>query len=189
MLIILEGNECNFKTTIANKLSKKLGYQIVKGSSFEQSTCTQDELFNKFMEYAQLENTVLDRFYISNLVYAPIYKDFSMINNKQQKEIERVLRDNRALMILLDADVEVLKERMRKRGDDYVKEDKLEEINLKYKEVMQTVSIPHVVINTEETSYAKENNLDITDLITNSIINLAKHIQQEGEYTYGTEKS
>jgi cytidylate kinase len=75
MLIILEGNECNFKSTVAEKLSNLIGFNVVKGSSFEMSKTTNEELFNKFNQLSNLNRTIIDRFIYSNLVYASLYKD------------------------------------------------------------------------------------------------------------------
>ena len=134
-LIILEGNECNFKTTVAEKLSKKLGWEVVKGSSFEMSQCNNEELYQKFIDLTKLDNVIIDRFTWSNLVYASLYEDFSIITLEQAKEIQRLIVD-KAYVVFLHADHEVLIERIGVRGDDYVKTEKLESINKKYWEVI-----------------------------------------------------
>lgn len=134
-IIILEGNECNYKTTVANKLSEKLGYPIVKGSSFEMSTCTQEELFQQFVDFTKMDNVIIDRFIWSNLVYAPLYKDFSMISLEQAKDIQRMIMD-KAYLVVLHSDHETLAARLDERGDEYVKTERLQEINNKYWEVL-----------------------------------------------------
>ncbi len=134
-IIILEGNECNYKTTVANKLSERLGWPVLKGSSFEMSTCTQEELYQKFLNFTEMNDVIIDRFIWSNLVYAPLYKDFSMISLEQAKDIQRRLL-NKAYLVVLHSDVETLTSRLNERGDEYVKVDRLQEINNKYWEVL-----------------------------------------------------
>jgi len=155
VLIILEGNELNFKTTIAKKLSILSGFNTIKGSSFEQSKASNDELFTRFSSMSKMNKTIIDRFIYSNLVYASLYKDFSMINEVQRLHLEEQLRDNNALVIYLHSDVEVLKQRLKVRGDEYVHEDKLQSINERYAEVLKNSTVPVLYINTEHLSSDK----------------------------------
>ena len=149
MLIFLEGNECCFKSTVAEKLSQITGFDIVKGSSFEQSKAPNDVLYDNFTRMLTLDDTIIDRYIFSNLVYANLYKDFSIINNTQRIHIENEMIKKKALIVYLHADVDVLKQRMRERGDEYVKEDRLKEINEMYEEVLETTTVPLLRINTE----------------------------------------
>ena len=114
MLIILEGMDCTGKTTLANKLSEKLGFSIVKGSSFEQAKSGNEALFAGFLELTKLKNTILDRFIYSNEVYAKIYEDYSILTDEQRRFIEREITGS-ALLIYLTAKNEVLIERLGER--------------------------------------------------------------------------
>ena len=146
-LIIVEGSDCSGKTTLINQLSKLLNFQVVKGSSFELSTCTNEQLFEKFSEMTKLKQTILDRFTPSNAVYAPLYKDFALLSDEQRKEIESEIKD-RAIVIYLEADLETLTQRLQARGDDYVTVDKLSSIKEKYQEVMSKVELKTLRFNT-----------------------------------------
>lgn len=148
-MIILEGNECCFKTTISDKLTKKLGWKYVKGSSFELAQCTQEELFTRFMENA-LSNTnvVIDRFIYSNLVYADIYQDFMKINKSQQRMIESILEAKEAKVVYLYADIDVLTNRMNERGDEYIGVDRLQDIDDKYNDVMSNTDMKYISVDT-----------------------------------------
>lgn len=147
VMIILEGNEANFKTTIANKLHAKLNLPIVKGSTFEFAANGNEELFNRMNDLAKLDNVILDRFIYSNLVYADLYDDFSILNTDQVKNIESQIKD-KALLIYLYAPTDTLIKRVEERGDEYVATDRLEGINLKYTEVMANVPIDGRAFNT-----------------------------------------
>ena len=138
MKIILEGNELNFKTTVANKLSKKLDYKIVKGSSFEQSQCTHDELFAKFKAMLMdKEDVIFDRFIYSNLVYACLYEDFAILTPKDIETFELIMSQQEIKTFYFWASDKELKKRLLKRGDEYVKAERLKAINEKYEDVLR----------------------------------------------------
>lgn len=160
MLIILEGNECCFKTTVAEKLNKKLNIPIVKGSSFEHSQCTNEELFQKFKEYAQLDNVIIDRFTYSNRVYATLYEDFAILTDEQRKEIEDMIR-HKAKLYYLFADDKVIEDRIKQRGDDYVDVKMVSHINKEYSQ-----SIMKCTLMTESFDTNEWNSDGITEAIT-----------------------
>lgn len=134
-LIILEGNECVYKTTVAEKLRKAIGYEVKKGSSFEMSMGTNQELYDAFNRMTYWENTIVDRFVYSNRVYASLYPKYTLLEDDQYIDIQEKIKD-KSLVVYLYADVDVLKERMSVRGDEYIKEDGLEDINIFYSDIM-----------------------------------------------------
>ncbi|MGM9986338.1 MAG: hypothetical protein ACI35O_03825 [Bacillaceae bacterium] len=151
MLIILEGNECNFKTTVAEKLSKELNLPVVKGSSFELAQCSNQELYEHFLRLSQMDNVIVDRSWISNYVYATLYKDYAILSPEQRLDIEQQVYD-KALLVYLYADEETIIGRLRVRGDEYVEESKIGTINKVYLEAMdQTELIVHS-FNTKKNS-------------------------------------
>lgn len=135
MLIILEGNECCFKTTIAEKLSKQLNIPIVKGSTFEFSKCTNEELFERFKKLTELDNVIIDRFIYSNRVYATLYEDYAILTDNQREEIEQLIQ-HKASVYYLFADDNTIKARIRLRGDDYVVPEMVSKINHIYSKTM-----------------------------------------------------
>lgn len=137
-MIILEGNETNFKSTIAEKLHSKLGYEVVKGSSFEFATNGNDVLNKRMISFAEMDNIILDRFIYSNLVYASLKKDYSILTQEQVQNIENMIRD-KAIIVYLHAPSEVLVQRLEERGDEYIKSDELKGINEVYEQVMSNV--------------------------------------------------
>lgn len=144
MFIILEGVDCTGKSTLALALSEMLDMDIVKGSSFEQADCTQDELFAKFMELTKLDNVILDRFIYSNAVYAAEYEDFSILSDGQRREIEDEIR-HKAIIIYLYADKHDLLDRFNSRGDDYVSVDRFDSLLDRYSDVMSEIDGLHTI--------------------------------------------
>lgn len=141
---IVVGTDCSGKTSLVEMLSDITKFNVVKGSSFQHSKCTQDELFNKFLEFTKMDNVIFDRFTYCNEVYAPMYDDFAMLSDEHRRFIEQKMKD-KATIIYLYADDEVLEKRFNSRGDDYVSLDKLKYANGKYEEVLHKVEHLEVV--------------------------------------------
>ena len=151
MNIILEGNECNFKTTVANKLSESLKLPVVKGSSFENAKCSNIELYHHFLDLAKKNNVIIDRSWISNRVYATLYSDYAILTQEQREYIEKQVENN-TILVYLYADENVLKERIRERGDDYVDEKMLGKINRTYDEAMEGTRLHTIHFDTANNS-------------------------------------
>jgi thymidylate kinase len=151
MLIILEGNECNYKTTVAEKLSKQLHIPVVKGSTFEFSKCTNEELFERFRSLTELDNVIIDRFIYSNKVYATLYKDYAILTDDQREEIERLIQ-RKATVYYLFADSEIIESRIKERGDDYVVTAMVSKINSQYDITMVKSNLKVVAFDTNDWS-------------------------------------
>jgi deoxyadenosine/deoxycytidine kinase len=163
--IFLEGNECNFKTTVAEKLSKRLGFEIVKGSSFEIATGTNEAMYNHFKSIIGMNNVIVDRFIYSNIVYATLYPEYTILTDHQFEELDGLLKDADSMVIYLYADTDTLKGRMSVRGDEYIKEDKLESINRMYEEIWEN----HTIIEPYGIDTSMFSSDDIVDFIVNQI--------------------
>lgn len=141
---IVVGTDCSGKTSLVDMLSDITEFKVVKGSSFQDSQCTQNELFDKFLEFTKLDNVIFDRFTFCNEVYAEMYDDFAMLSDKQRRFIEQEMKD-KATIIYLYADDEVLEQRFNIRGDDYVPLDKIKYAKGKYEESLSKVKDLEVI--------------------------------------------
>lgn len=134
-LIILEGSDCCFKSTVAAKLSKELKYPIINGSSFELATRGNEKLFEHFNRLADEDNVIIDRFVYSNLVYAKKFKDYSILTEEQLRIIEDKIK-LKAKVVYLHADTNLIKKRLSVRGDEYIEGKDIDSILDLYREVM-----------------------------------------------------
>lgn len=141
---IVVGTDCSGKTSLVDMLSDITEFKVVKGSSFQHSQCSQDELFEKFLEFTKMDNVIFDRFTYCNEVYAEMYDDFAMLSDEQRRFIEREMKD-KATIIYLYADDEVLEKRFNSRGDDYVSLDKIKYAKGKYEKSLSKVKDLEVV--------------------------------------------
>lgn len=138
-MIILEGTDCCYKSTVADKLSKELGYPLIKGSSFELVKAEM-KLFEHFNKLADEDNVIIDRYIYSNLVYAKKFKDYSILTEEQQRAIEEKIRD-KAKVIYLHADPKVIKQRLRERGDEYINDRDIEPVLELYNQVIDEMGL------------------------------------------------
>ncbi len=150
-MIILEGADCCYKSTIADKLSKELGYPVIKGSSFELAKSGNEKLFEHFSKLADEDNVIIDRYIYSNLVYARRFKDYSILTEEQQRAIEEKIRD-KAKVIYLYADPKIIKQRLLERGDEYINDRDIEPVLGLYREVMSDVGLHTYSWDTEQWS-------------------------------------
>lgn len=144
-ILIIEGSDAVGKTTLIEYLRNKIGYSVLKGSSFEiVGECKDsDELYDKFLdllyEAEELDGVIFDRYIYSNSVYASLYKDYTILNYGDRHDLEQMMKYNDVHIIYLYADPNTIKQRLESRGDDYVKSDMIEPILQKYNEVLLTV--------------------------------------------------
>ncbi|WP_332274886.1 AAA family ATPase [Bacillus velezensis] len=148
-MIILEGTDCCYKSTVADKLSKELGYPVLKGSSFELAKSGNEKLFEHFNKLADEDKVIIDRYIYSNLVYARKFKDYSILTEDQQRAIEEKIR-YKAKVIYLYADPKVIKQRLRERGDEYINDQDIEPVLELYREVMSDVGLHTYSWDTEQ---------------------------------------
>ncbi|MCY8063927.1 deoxynucleoside kinase [Bacillus spizizenii] len=139
-LIILEGPDCCFKSTVAAKLSKELKYPIIKGSSFELAVSGNEKLFEHFNKLADEDNVIIDRFVYSNLVYARKFKDYSILSEQQLRIIEDKIK-SKAKVVYLHADSNIIKQRLSVRGDEYIEAKDIYSILDLYREVMNNARL------------------------------------------------
>ena len=160
MIIVLEGCDCVGKTTFAEMLSEKTGYEIVKGSSFEISELGADGMFNHMMELLDRDNIIIDRFFYSNLVYGELY-NYPMMSPIQYMKLTEKL-NKKALVLYLQASPYVIAERMAIRGDDMIKVQDIGSILGTYLQDMNGIFMPKLMLSIDTTV----SNFDyLTDMI------------------------
>jgi thymidylate kinase len=134
MIIVLEGCDCVGKTTFAEMLAEKTGFEIVKGSSFEISELGADGMFNYMMELLDRKNIIIDRFFYSNLVYGELFSYPMMTEEQYDLLVEKL--DKNGLVVYIHAPEGTITHRMANRGDDMIKAENVESILAKYVDVL-----------------------------------------------------
>lgn len=164
MNIVLEGSDATFKTTIANMLGKQLDMKVLKGSSFELSKCTNEELYSFFDELTDLNNSVIDRHIYSNQVYASLYSGYAILTPEQLEKIEQKMMEN-TVVVYLKGDAEIVSKRLDKRGDEYIEPHEVSDILKEYHKVMEEAMTNGMTVISFDTGKLSSN--EIVDQVVN----------------------
>lgn len=159
-IIILEGCDASGKDTFGLRLADELGYEMVRGSSFEISELGADGMFEYMSELLDRDNIVINRFMHSNLVYGALF-DYPMMSHEQYDKLTKKINEV-ALPIYLYSEPHVIKERLSSRGDDMVKASYVDSILRAYSHewVGKYSTVRLLAIDTEysDMSYQREVN-------------------------------
>lgn len=160
-MIILEGIDGVGKTTIS-KLFEENGYNIHHLKYDEKNEDGFISLLNQ--DDGKL---VLDRGFVTELVYGPILRDFSRINKEQEKNLINLYSNARTIIIYLKAAKKDLLERRKDSEEDYnLIMDYYERLNDSYNSIMKYIS-EYITTYTIDTS---EVNLDNTKKFVKQLI-------------------
>ena len=140
MILILEGVDCAGKTWMAERILKKApnAYLIKHGNRpTEDSPAASHMLYKNYK--AMLDTyelaikptggiLIFDRFYMSELIYGPATRGYNLLTLEYQEELSKRLKQNDHLYVEITATKENIIERMKTRGEYYLKLEKLDSI-------------------------------------------------------------
>ena len=171
MHLIFEACDAGGKTTTIEKLQEKLGWKVIKGSSFELAKLDSLGLIKAFHDMTldnYKENVIFDRFIYSNEVYAKMFNDYTLLSDDVRRALEEDFPEQ-TYIIYLYANPEIIKQRLLERGDDYISTDHVEKIMDGYSDAIDKTNIRVLFYNTGQRS---------ADDIVDSIIRI---IEEESE--------
>lgn len=112
MLIVLEGCDGSGKTTIANKLAKMLGAEIIHCTTDTPNTVW---FFRDIIELAQTQNIIADRFCYGQFVYQN--PEERQLNEQDLYHLELTMMNIGARVIYVDAPTATIKDRLANRNE------------------------------------------------------------------------
>lgn len=155
MFIIVSGCDRVGKTSFCNELQKQLNCEYVHFSVPKDK----DQAFNDYLSFiknADNDTTYLiDRFYECENIYAPIYRGYKQNNCRMLDALLRMTA--KTLFIYIQADLEIIKQRINNIGDDYVKENDIELIVNAYQSYMNEIQLPYIILNNNTINDLQEN--------------------------------
>ena len=164
-LIIFTGVDCTGKSTIAKYVSDKLKL------SLKSPDKPKDKQEGKLINYNILDSVntdiILDRYYMEEIVYAPIYRGYKA---DYIKELEKQLMERfNVILVYTYASTNVIKQRFDTRGEDSTRKEDIEQLKINYCDFLHSSLITkRIVVNT---SYDLSDN-DYEDILYNIKCNL-----------------
>lgn len=112
--IILEGCDGVGKTTLANLLL----YRGYKSLHFDYDPrLSIKEKYERILSKDYGDNIVLDRSFVSEMVYGPLRRGYSRLSEQDFSELLQMLNKRGGRIVLLDAAPEIIYDRIQKRAD------------------------------------------------------------------------
>lgn len=146
-LIILTGVDATGKSTIGQMIKDHFNLPLFHlekvGSELE------GDMINHYFMKCINEDMILDRFYMEEVVYAPVYRGYKA---SYIKEFEKELMEKfNVILIYTMADTEVIKQRFEDRGEDLTSPDDIEELKRRYDEFLcESLIDTRFMINTSK---------------------------------------
>jgi len=144
--IILEGCDGVGKTTLANLLIHR-GYKSLH-FDYDPSLSIKEK-YQRILSKDYGDNIVLDRSFISEMVYGPLKRGYSRLSEKDFAELLEMLDKRGGRVVLLDAAPEIIYNRIQKRGDADDKNmdlNQISEIRNLYKQILSPRQECHIDI-------------------------------------------
>lgn len=152
MFIILEGeNKCG-KTSLAKRLHNLTGWEIIH---FGQP---KKEPYIEYVEFLlnRKEPAILDRFYLGEKVYGPLWRGKSELNEWQTRMIEMLLMARNSLNIYCETDEKTIIENFKKEQEEFAKAEQIPDILRYFRKAVKESRLDWVNFNyRKDPAYAK----------------------------------
>ena len=119
-VIILEGIDGGGKTTLATHLKELSPWPatIIHRGPIQNSVF--EEYISPLFDANPDELLIADRWHLSELIYGPLYREVSQINDDTLAEIESVLNVLKATRIVVSPTFSEVEKRLKARGEDFL---------------------------------------------------------------------
>lgn len=158
MILKITGCDCSGKSTLVKALSEKLNWDNIhfdKPKNYEDGKKQYFDFAEK-MNMNPSINIICDRLEEGEWIYAPLYRNYKGDYLQEfEKEITRV---HDYLMVYVKADLEVILERARVRGEDFVKEDDFSKVLDNFDKYLSEQQLPYIIIDTSDSKTEEDVN-------------------------------
>lgn len=146
--VIFEGIDGAGKTTMAEMFSK-IGFQKFHARYHPEISELYSFYYNEILEKSENQRMVLDRSFISEMVYGPILRGKSRLSITQFKRLLEKLRNQHTLLVYLYTPLEIL---LKRKKDKAIPVEHYPLLSKEYEKVLKIVKpfMPVLWINSEK---------------------------------------
>lgn len=148
MIVIIEGLDAVGKTTICKKIAEQYDFQYIKESYTDSNEEKLKRMTDMFQRLTENKNYIYDRTtLIDDFVYGFLNKQQSCLA-EYYDIILRIL--SHCTIIHLQLDEQTQKERLKTRGDEYINEQNVDQIDKNYRKVYEDIyGVMYITLTTD----------------------------------------
>lgn len=146
-IIHVSGMDCTLKTTLCEKLSKILSCEVCHFDKPKNLEDGKKQYFDFLNETYKQNDVICDRYHDGEHIYAPLYRGYE---SNYLHEFETKLREYPYLFVNTVSDINVILERIKLRGEDFVKEEHYQTILDLFEKYLEKQSMPYIKIDTSD---------------------------------------
>lgn len=156
--ILIDGCDLSGKTTLMEFISKKIPGIVFKITDrpFNDSIAERNKIKDHyrsilgFINSHRTINIILDRFFPSELAYSKVKRGYETFDDDDFLILEKSLMSRNHLFVLCDPGTNVLKKRLKIRGDDYMNEADIEALNERYDRFFKRTKMNKIRLDTSK---------------------------------------
>jgi len=132
-IIILEGIDGSGKSTLAQRIAEKstLKTRIEHRGPIENTV--QEEYVKPLFDVELDELLIADRWHVGEMIYGPLYRGKTLVA-PYLGAIESILDWFGAVRIIMSPPIEVVRQRLEERGEDYLEPEHIEFVHKAYED-------------------------------------------------------
>lgn len=147
LFVVFEGADGSGKTSLAQSIAKEFE---VAYSHNDKSSSYEEGKKNSYDYIEVLKNAptgVIDRLvHTGETVYAPIYRGYDGIDYFEDLE-NKMNEEFNILLVYVSANDEIVKERLKNRGEDYINIEDIKKIKDNYAKYLEKTKFPYILFD------------------------------------------
>lgn len=177
MFIVLEGCDGAGKTTLAERLADRARQRDLKADVWHRGVPVRHPLeeyeldletdYPRDVDERLSTLIVADRWHLGQLVYGGLYRDANDLGEGGALHVDLLLESIGATQFIVSPPLDIIRDRLRVRGEDYLKEEHVERVWNHYEQLAKTRRLT-----------SKVNRVEIPDDVLDSTIDFAAHMTE-----------
>lgn len=152
MFVVFTGPDLAGKSTTIEKIWERFNPDVrYKGTRPKDSREAEDTLWRVLVDHIRTGNSyICDRFnFPDEIIYARVFGPQPALRLEDQEAgIQRLMMEIGAFFVYMTADIDVLIQRYKDRGDTHVNEDMIIKAHQNYEDFFHSTQLPYIRIDT-----------------------------------------